>query len=138
MWHKILTSTVVALILFCSGCSTTVSPFEAGLAGGVLGATTGGIIGANIRNGNVGRSMGLGAAIGIPLAVGSVYAERYLEERNRRKERELVAYRQERLNEREGELLSLRDEVRREHPHIQSTFPPEYRYNGPTLGNYYR
>jgi hypothetical protein len=125
--------------IFLSACGQNVSNVNAGVGGTILGAGTGAIIGAAISRGDVLRSAGLGAAIGLPVGValnvlthstastsGPDYTRRIL-----RNEREIAS------QTREIERLRLR--IRRESPsEVMDDSLRGYLYTGPTLGNAFR
>jgi hypothetical protein len=124
-----------------SGCGFHAAPLATGAVGGAaLGAGTGAIIGSVIANGDIAASALLGGGIGLPagLLIAAIYD--YNSERSvRERKMDVIKANQEQIFNRQREIDALREEIRNDGP-IGN--PPEelreYRYDGATLGNYYR
>jgi hypothetical protein len=113
---------------------------ETGVAGTVVGAGTGAVVGAVIANGDIAMSALAGAAIGLPvgLVAGAMYARHLQQE-------ELDLY-QNRIDEntriirnRQIEINELRKDI--DHDSRSIDLDPSNRrniYQGPSLGTYYR
>jgi hypothetical protein len=132
------------LILITSmlvGCSITSNPtlMEAGLAGGALGAGSGALIGSVIKDGNVWKSAGLGALIGVPtsLAVSKYYTD-YVEEKKLREEQQLIVDQQQEIFSNERKLERLRNQTFNDSSVELDESRRNVQFDGETLGSFYR
>ncbi len=132
---------------FLAGCmsgpetySVGKSAAVAGATGGLVGAGSGAIAGAVIANGDIGASILLGTAIGVPagIALGAIYAatenQRVLAEYD-----SIIKSNKEEILRRQTQIDQLRESLRDESMMFEPNTDLRDRiYDGPTLGNYYR
>lgn len=127
------------LTLF-TACGPQAAIIETGFLGGVAGAGTGAIIGSLISNGDVAASAGLGAAVGVPLAIGanlmytSYSISKAAEERS-----EAIRANQQYIYEAQKEIDRRRNQIRAEAPgEPDPALEGGYLFTGATRGNAYR
>lgn len=136
----------LAVLLVCSGCTTKFSDEEkdAALTGGVVGtatgAATGAIIGASISNGDVLASTGLGAGAGLVVGVvGGVVLQRSAKASQISRNEDRIEANREDIGRTQAELDQYREQLLNDTMAIEPDRERgEYRYEGPSLGNYYR
>lgn len=143
---RILATLALGMLLLPSGCATKMSEAQqdAAITGTVVGtaggAATGAIIGASISNGDVLASTGLGAGIGLGVGLvgGLMYHEVSLNNQISRNNDRIEANRQTILRT-QKDLDEYREQLQSDTMSLEPDREKgEYRYEGPSLGNYNR
>ncbi len=132
---------VVLSALFCfSGCETVrMDTFEGALVGTAVGAGTGALVGATIKNGDVGKSALLGAGIGLPVGIATSLVTHALYQQTVVKDAdEQIEENQRHIFETQRELERIRERQKTE---IMAKSPDpsteQILYLGSSLGNPY-
>ena len=134
-----------ACTLFCS-CSTYKhdpvkdAALGTGIAGTVIGAGSGAIIGAVISNGDIGASALLGAGIGLPAGVlaGAWYARSMMDDELQEYD-DTIERNSEAIQTRQAEIDRLRRQTDLDSRSFDLAPDRSLRmYNGARIGNYYR
>ena len=125
-----------------SGCmAQEPSYFGAGTGGAILGASTGAIVGALIKNGDIAKSAGFGAAVGVPVGLALVALMKATEEPDPAtidRSAEIEAN-HSKIFQQEREIEELRAAIQSETPRFQTATEPGTRvYNGQSLQNPFR
>ncbi len=131
-------------LTFLSGCSmskeTSDTALTWGAGGTVVGAGTGAAIGAAIANGDIATSTLLGAGVGLPvgIAAGLIYHS-YRDDRLIEANEKLIKSNQKELGRAQTEIEAYREELFKDSASIEvDESMREYRFEGASLGNYYR
>jgi len=133
---KIFLPTVTLL----AACGPQAPILETGFWGGAAGAGAGALIGSIISNGDVAASAGLGAAVGIPLAIGSnlIYTSYSMSKAIEDRSDEIKAN-QQYIFEAQKEIDRRRHQIRADAPAAPDpALEGGYLYTGPTRANSFR
>lgn len=142
--RRLLSLFAICGLMSIQGCSLTPGPegysnSQIGFGGAVAGASAGAIIGSLIKNGDILKSAGFGAAIGLPagLALNLLMNSFEPSKPERIDQANIIKENQDRLFRQEREIEELRQQVEREIPEsrVGNYGNP---YVGPTTGNPFR
>ena len=135
---------ITAAVLLGIGCSASQETQENTLwgagVGTVVGAGAGAAVGATIANGDIAMSALLGGAVGLPvgIVVGLAY-QSVKENKQIKANASQIRGNQARIRQTQSQLDTYREKLDMDTAEITpDESEAEYRYEGPSLGNYYR